>query len=85
MKLSIIIPVFNEIKTISSTLYRVEEAKLPQDFEREIVIVDDCSTDGTRNSSEKLKKKVIKFFIMRTTVAKVQPYEQVMQHVPVIL
>ncbi len=60
MKLSIIMPVYNEIETIAEILQRVRSVQLtvpvgygPRDgaiveFEREIVIVDDGSTDGTR-------------------------------------
>ena len=44
MQISVIIPVFNERETISEVIRRVEE----QPFEMEIVVVDDCSTDGTR-------------------------------------
>ncbi|MFQ6100963.1 MAG: glycosyltransferase family 2 protein [Anaerolineae bacterium] len=60
MKLSVIMPVYNEIETIAEILRRVRAVGLavpanygPQhdtvvEFEREIVIVDDGSTDGTR-------------------------------------
>jgi len=49
MKLSIVIPVFNEEKTVSEILRRIEEVDLSQlGFEKEIIIVDDGSTDGTR-------------------------------------
>lgn len=48
MKLiSVIIPVFNEEATITACLERVLAAPLPEGCEREIVIVDDCSTDET--------------------------------------
>ena len=44
MRLSVIIPVYNERSTIKELLERVARAP----FEKEIVVVDDCSTDGTR-------------------------------------
>lgn len=46
-KLSIIIPVYNEDKTFLQLLERVEKARLPDGVEREIIVVDDVSTDGT--------------------------------------
>lgn len=46
MKLTIIIPVFNEKNTISEIIKRVKEVKITG-FEKEIIIVDDGSTDGT--------------------------------------
>lgn len=45
MKLSVLIPVYNEVRTIKETLRRVQAV----DMEKEIIIVDDCSTDGTRD------------------------------------
>ncbi len=44
MKLSVIIPVYNEINTIDEILSRVLDVDLP----KEVIVVDDCSTDGTR-------------------------------------
>ena len=44
MKLSVVIPVFNEKKTVLHLLERVRASELP----KEIIIVDDYSTDGTR-------------------------------------
>jgi glycosyltransferase involved in cell wall biosynthesis len=46
--LSIVIPVYNEIGTIREIISRVQEAFLPAGLSKEIVIVDDFSTDGTR-------------------------------------
>src|SRR3989344_5206321 len=46
-KLSIIIPCYNESRTIVEIIRRVLEAPLPG-WEREVIVVDDGSTDGTR-------------------------------------
>jgi glycosyltransferase involved in cell wall biosynthesis len=48
MKLSIIICVYNERDTILTVLERVQEVNFGPDVRTEIVIVDNCSTDGTR-------------------------------------
>ncbi len=45
MKLSVVIPVYNEKGTILEVLERVRRVDLP----KEILVVDDCSTDGTRD------------------------------------
>jgi glycosyltransferase involved in cell wall biosynthesis len=47
MKVSIIIPVYNEFRTFSQVLDRVRRAPLPAGCVREIVVIDDGSTDGT--------------------------------------
>ena len=49
MKLSIVIPVYNEAATLMAILERVEDAALPPEVEKEIVLVDDCSTDDSRS------------------------------------
>jgi glycosyltransferase involved in cell wall biosynthesis len=46
--LSVVIPVYNELETIEQLLGRVREAPLPEGLELEIVVVDDGSTDGSR-------------------------------------
>src|SRR4051812_1452848 len=45
--LSILIPLYNEEEFISVLLDRVLAAPLPEGVERELIIVDDCSTDGS--------------------------------------
>lgn len=47
-KISIIIPVFNEEKTIEIILDKIEKSRIRLDIEKEIIIVDDGSTDKTR-------------------------------------
>jgi glycosyltransferase involved in cell wall biosynthesis len=55
MKLSIIIPAYNETKTIREIVSRVNAVNL-LGLDREIVIVDDGSTDGTREILEELRQ-----------------------------
>jgi glycosyltransferase involved in cell wall biosynthesis len=47
LKISIIIPVYNEINVLPEVLERVRSAPLPAGCAREIIAVDDGSTDGT--------------------------------------
>jgi len=80
MKLSVVIPAFNEINTIEDILLKVQ--KVP--IEKEIIIVDDGSTDGTRELLKRLNKTKGKFIsskideIINTTNIKVlfQPNNQ---------
>ncbi len=48
MLLSILMPVYNEQRALSACVERVCAARLPDGMTREIVMVEDCSTDGTR-------------------------------------
>lgn len=52
-KLSIIIPAYNEARTIHLILDKVLAVKLINDIEKEIIIVNDCSTDNTKDIIEK--------------------------------
>ncbi len=45
--LSVIVPVYNEAQTIREILAQVRAVDLGPQVTREIIIVDDCSTDGT--------------------------------------
>src|SRR5690348_18232597 len=56
MKLSIIIPVFNEEKTIVEMLKRVEALVLP-DVKKEVIIVNDGSKDSSKEKIEKYLKE----------------------------
>ncbi len=59
MKLSIIVPVFNEEKTILKLIKRLEKITIPS-VSKEVLIVDDGSTDSTRDKLKKISKfKVI--------------------------
>ncbi len=49
MKISVILPVYNEIDTISEILSRVKKAA----YDKEIIVVDDASSDGTKEYLEK--------------------------------
>jgi len=54
MKISIIIPCFNEISTIDKILDKVlAQSK----FEKEIIVIDDFSSDGTREYLQNNDKK----------------------------
>ena len=54
MLLSILIPVYNERTVVEKSLALVLSAPLPENMDRELVIVDDCSTDGTSDILDRL-------------------------------
>ena len=61
MKLSIIIPVYNEVKTLEEILKRI---KSQTHIDKEIILIDDYSTDGSRELIEKkLKLQVDKILL----------------------
>lgn len=60
--LSIIIPVYNEINTLPEVLKKVEESQLPEDIKKEIIIIDDFSTDGTRDFLRQLTGRYMIIF-----------------------
>ena len=50
MKLSVVIPVYNEVETIDEILDAVQAV----DLDKEIILVDDYSTDGSRDKLKEL-------------------------------
>lgn len=56
LKLSILIPAYNEGATIHLILNRIKEVVLPNNIEKEIIIVNDCSKDDTVEKIEKYIK-----------------------------
>ena len=54
MILSIIIPCFNEQKTLNKIFDKIQNFK---ELEKEIIIIDDCSSDGTPNVIKELVEK----------------------------
>jgi len=53
-KLSIVVPVYNEAGTISQVIKKIQEVNLGE-LEKEVIIIDDCSSDGTREELSKYK------------------------------
>lgn len=56
-KLSVIIPAYNEGKTIHRILNKVAEVQLIAGYAKEVVIVNDCSTDNTEEAILKYKQE----------------------------
>jgi glycosyltransferase involved in cell wall biosynthesis len=54
VKLSVVIPVYNEAETIQTLVRLVVNVGLPSDLSREIIIVNDCSSDGTKDKVDQI-------------------------------
>lgn len=60
-KVTILIPIFNEVNTLRIILKKVEEANFCG-LEKEIILIDDCSYDGTREILKELEDKYKVFY-----------------------
>lgn len=60
-KVSIVVPVFNEINTIDAILKKIEDAPFCG-LEKEIILVDDMSVDGTREHLKEFEGKYKVFY-----------------------
>lgn len=69
MKLSVIMPAYNEVKTIDQVIKRVNGVKL-KGVKKEIIIVDDFSRDGTSEKLRKIKDKNIRVFFHKKNFGK---------------
>ncbi|MCS6952469.1 MAG: glycosyltransferase [Bryobacterales bacterium] len=68
MKLSILVPVYNERAVVERSLRQVLEAPLPEQMDRELIVVDDCSTDGTSAILERLASSEPRIRLLRHDV-----------------
>jgi len=64
-KLSIIMPVYNEEKTVEEIVKRVLSVKL--NIEKELIVIDDCSTDGSYKKLENLKERFKEMVLIKNT------------------
>ncbi len=69
MKLSIVIPCYNEEKTLKKLIEKVLQFKL---LEKEVLIIDDCSTDSSKEIIKKLadENKEIRYFFLEQNLGK---------------
>ena len=56
MKLSIVIPVYNEEKTIHIILDKILEVNLIGDFQKELILVNDCSLDNSKGAIDRYRE-----------------------------
>jgi len=66
IKLSIIIPVYNEIKTIEKLINKIFKLKI----KKQVIVVDDGSSDGTEILLKKYKKKIDELLIHKRNLGK---------------
>ncbi len=68
-KVSIVVPIYNERSTIEQVLNQVKSAST-LGLEKEIILVDDCSTDGTREFLKNLNDSRYKVFLQEKNTGK---------------
>jgi len=62
-KLSVIVPVYNERNTVVEVVRRMRSVELPDGIEREIIVIDDGSTDGTRDVLSQLGDSTVRILV----------------------
>ncbi|MBC8248370.1 MAG: glycosyltransferase family 2 protein [Anaerolineales bacterium] len=77
MKLSVIMPVHNELATIREALRQVQEV----DLEKEIIIIDDHSSDGTREILAQIADDEVKVVYHAQNMGKGSAIRTALQHV----
>ena len=80
MKVSIIMPVFNEMKTVDQILQKILRVDLDE-HEKEVIIVDDGSTDGTVEYLKSIKNPSIKVVFHKINLGKASAVQTSKQHV----
>ena len=69
-KLSVIVPIFNERTTVVEVLRRMRAVELPDGIDREIIMVDDGSDDGTRDVLRQLEDSTVRVVLHPTNRGK---------------
>ena len=85
MKLSVIICSYNEKNTILEVVRRVQQVDLGSEWTKEIIIVDNNSTDGTRTLLQNIKDTNVQVVLQPKTLAKVLQSEPQYPYVPGII
>jgi len=80
-KLSIIVPVYNEKPTVVELLELVKKVNLGKDMEKEIIVVDDMSTDGTRDVLKDLHDRAYKIIFSDKNEGKGGAIKRGLKHV----
>ena len=62
-KLSVIVPVYNERNTVVEVVRRMRAVELPDGIEREIIVIDDGSRDGTRDVLRQLGDSTVRILV----------------------
>jgi len=62
-KLSILIPVYNEAQTIAEVIRVISRLELMEGIEKEVIVINDCSTDATKTEIERAVEEVKPFEI----------------------
>jgi glycosyltransferase involved in cell wall biosynthesis len=62
-KLSVIVPVYNERNTVVEVVRRMRAVELPDGIEREIIVIDDGSNDGTRDVLRQLGDSTVRILV----------------------
>jgi glycosyltransferase involved in cell wall biosynthesis len=63
-KLTVVVPVYNERNTLVEVLRRMRAVELPDGIEKEIIVVDDGSTDGTRDVLRQLGDSTVRVVML---------------------
>jgi hypothetical protein len=77
MKISVIMPIFNEEQTLMTILGRVEAVPI----DKEIIIVDDCSVDGTRRLLSTITSPEVRLFLHEKNMGKCAAIRTALPHV----
>lgn len=80
MKLSVIICCYNELATIQEVIQRTQAVTLGGHWEREIIVVDNCSTDGTRELLQQIEDPEIRVILHEKNMGKGMSIRTGIQH-----